>query len=244
MRRKLIAGNWKMNAPRNAGSIIDSIAMETRGRDQVGLVICPPYPLIPLLAGRGVRIGAQDCHAESKGAHTGDVSAEMLAALGVSHIIVGHSERRIEHCETDLMTRAKVRAAHRAEVTAILCVGESAADREMGREEEVVAAQLRAALAANTTAANTIIAYEPVWAIGSGTAASVDEISAIHGMIRDEIAVALGASVSDKMRILYGGSMNPSNAAEILDIEDVDGGLVGGASLNVVDFMAIFDAAC
>ncbi|MEL7465437.1 MAG: triose-phosphate isomerase [Pseudomonadota bacterium] len=242
MRRKLIAGNWKMNAPRDARTIVDAVAAEILGRDHVGVVICPPYPLIPLLVGRGVRIGAQNCHHEASGAHTGDVSAEMLAAFGVTHVIVGHSERRNDHLETDLMTQAKVRAAHRADITAILCVGESAADREMERAEEIVAAQLRTALAANTTSANTIIAYEPVWAIGTGEAATPDEIADMHAMIRDEIAVALGASVSEKMRILYGGSMNRSNAEEILSIEDVDGGLVGGASLSADDFLAIVDA--
>lgn len=243
MRRRLIAGNWKMNAPADPAGFVDAIAAARGHRDDVGALICPPFPLIHALVGRGLRIGAQDCHAEASGAHTGDVSAEILAAAGVGHVIVGHSERRAAYGETDALVRAKAAAAHRADLTAIICVGETGTERREGRAADVVAAQLSAALPASATAVNTVIAYEPVWAIGTGAAATTDDIAEMHQTIRAEAAGRLGATVADHLRILYGGSMNGANAPAILEIEDVDGGLVGGASLRTDEFLAIFAAA-
>ena len=243
MRRRLIAGNWKMNAPADAVGFITELAAARSARDDVGALICPPTPLISGLVGRGLRIGAQDCHAAASGAHTGDVSAEILAAAGASHVIVGHSERRAAYGENDALVRAKAAAAHRAALTAIICVGETGEERAGGSAAAAVAAQLRGGMPGSATAANTVIAYEPVWAIGTGAAATPEDIAEMHGFIRREVGARLGPTVAEHMRILYGGSMNAENAGAILAIDDVDGGLVGGASLKVGDFLSIFAAS-
>ena len=243
MRRKLIAGNWKMNAPPAAREMIETVAEATIKREDIGIVICAPATMIAPLHGHGVRIGGQDCHAEASGAHTGDLSAEMLAAVGASHVIVGHSERRSAYGESDAVVRAKAKAAHRADLTAIICVGESASERAGGDAIGIVCEQVRIALPPGATTVNTVIAYEPVWAIGTGAAASPEDIEEMHSAIREQVAKSLGDAVASNMRILYGGSMNAENASSILALEDVDGGLIGGASLRSDSFLAIIDAA-
>ena len=207
----------------------------------VEVVICPPATLLrrvaKAIAGSGVQLGGQDCHGKDKGPHTGDISAAMLADAGCSYVILGHSERRIHHGEDDQVVRSKTAAAHARGLKTILCVGELEQDREMGRTLSVVGAQLEGSLPPGTTAANTVIAYEPIWAIGSGCTPTATEIEEVHGHIRSR----LGELVRDasSVRILYGGSVTPDNSSTLLQIADVDGALVGGASLDVDDFWAI-----
>ena len=239
-RKKLVAGNWKMNGLRADGL---ALAMDVAARAKANapaceLLICPPATIVAsvgeAIAGSPVALGGQDCAAAAKGAFTGDISAEMLRDAGCSYVIIGHSERRHGRGESDAAAHDKVAAAWRAGLTAILCVGETRAEREAGREVDVVAGQLAGSLPDGATAGNTVIAYEPVWAIGTGLTPTLDDIAAIHRAIRGDIA--------DGTRILYGGSCNPQNAAAILALEDVDGGLVGGASLKAEDFWAIAEA--
>jgi triosephosphate isomerase len=202
------------------------------------LLVCPPATLLPivggLLAGSRIALGGQDCHAAPKGAHTGDVSAEMLADGGCTHVILGHSERRHGHGETDADVRAKIAAAWRAGLTAILCVGETKEQREAGKATDVVSAQLAGSIPNGAMPDTLIVAYEPVWAIGTGLTASTDDIVQMHAHIR--------ARLPAETRILYGGSVNPENAAGILGLAEVDGALVGGASLNAEDFWAIAES--
>ncbi len=230
-RRKLIAGNWKMHGSRAALAEIDTIA--AAAPDGVDVAIFPPFTLIEGACGRGVPIGGQDCHASRAGAHTGCVSATMLAEAGASYCIVGHSERRADQGETDAQVRAKVEAAMAAGLTAIVCVGETLAQREAGHAKAVVLAQLAGSLPNDVDA--LIVAYEPVWAVGTGQVASCDDMAAMHAVIR--------GVVGNNMRILYGGSVKPSNAAEIMQVANVDGALVGGASLTAADFLPIVRAA-
>ncbi len=239
-RRILIAGNWKMNGLAASGAEIDAIA---KGAPAVPeLLICPPATLISRLAGRGVALGGQDCHAAASGAHTGDVSAEMLKDAGATAVIVGHSERRTDHGETDAAVQAKAAAAWRAGLVAIVCVGETEAERDAGRALEVVGRQLAGSLPDGATGENAVVAYEPVWAIGTGRTPTSAEIGEVHSAIRAALSARFGAEGA-RIRILYGGSMKPANAAEILGVPDVDGGLVGGASLKAADFLAIAAAA-
>jgi len=209
------------------------------------VMLCPPFPLIAALAyavkGRGISVGAQDCHAEVGGAHTGDVSAEMLADSGAKAVIVGHSERRADHGERDRDVAAKAAAAVRAGLTAIVCVGETAGQRAAGLTLEVVGRQLKGSLPKGTTAANIVIAYEPVWAIGTGLTASAADVAEVHGFMRAQLRAEL-ASESEAMRLLYGGSVKPSNAKDLMSVPDVDGALVGGASLKAADFLGIIAA--
>jgi triosephosphate isomerase (TIM) len=238
--RTLIAGNWKMNGLRADGlALARDIAARARGGDPAcDLLICPPATLIAAvgeaIAGSGVALGGQDCHAAEKGAFTGDVSAEMLKDAGCSYVILGHSERRHGCGETDAAVRDKVAAAWRAGLVAILCVGETHAEREAGREAEIVCGQLAGSLPEGATADRMIIAYEPVWAIGTGLTPTLDDIAAIHR--------TMCAAIPEGTRTIYGGSVNPRNAAEILALADVDGALVGGASLKAEDFWAIAEA--
>ncbi|MFM2044833.1 MAG: triosephosphate isomerase [Pseudomonadota bacterium] len=251
-RRPLIAGNWKMNGLKAEGlalarAVADGAAANGVGANGAGvdLLLCPPatlvFPIAEVLAGRPVALGGQDCHPAEKGAHTGDISAAMLADLGCSHVIIGHSERRHDHGETDAAVRAKAAAAHNSGLTIIICVGETEAQRDAGQAEAVVEGQLRGSIPEGATATNTVIAYEPVWAIGTGRTPTNADIAAMHGRIR----AAIGALIAESgaVRILYGGSVKPANAAEILAIADVDGALVGGASLMAADFLAIAAAA-
>lgn len=234
--RKLLAGNWKMNGL--SASIAELDAIVAARVTSADLMICPPSPLIASFAdkaqGSAVAIGAQDCHMAESGAHTGDVSAALLADIGAAAVIVGHSERRADHGENDAMVKAKASAARSAGLDVIVCVGETEAERDAGRAEAVVVAQIAGSLP--DSAEGVIVAYEPVWAIGTGRVPVADDIVAIHQAIRAAIAAKYGES---SVRILYGGSVKPSNAAEILHLEGVDGALIGGASLKAVDFLGI-----
>ncbi len=240
-RTKLVAGNWKMNGLRADGqALAGELARRMRQvPDAEGLccelLVCPPATLLAtvhgLIAGSGIALGGQDCHAAPKGAFTGDLSAEMLADAGCTHVILGHSERRHGHGETDAEIRAKIAAAHRAGLAPILCVGETRQQREAGEEIPVVSAQLAGSIPDGIDYDRLIVAYEPVWAIGTGLSATLEDIAAMHAAIRADLAPAA--------RILYGGSVNPANAAAILALPDVDGALVGGASLDAEAFWAI-----
>ena len=241
MRRALVAGNWKMNGLAEDGCALAGAIAAARPCS-AELLLCPPATLIApvaaILAGSGVALGGQDCHTAEAGAHTGDVSARMLADAGCSYVIVGHSERRTDHGEDDALVRMKAEAAHRAGLAAVVCVGETLAERDAGRAEAVVAEQMRSSLPEGADGSNTVVAYEPVWAIGTGRTPSVGDISAVHGAIRAQLGAGGGT-----MRLLYGGSVKPNNAAELLALPDVDGALVGGASLVAEDFLAIAAAA-
>ena len=235
--RPLIAGNWKMNGLKaTARGLARDIAERARTtRLACDAALCPPAPLLFVVAeaieGAPVALGAQDCHPEPSGPHTGDVSAETLADAGCRYVIVGHSERRAEHGETDALVRKKAQAAHRAGLVAIVCIGETLAERDGGKTIEVVTRQLKGSLPDAAAAANTVIAYEPVWAIGTGRTATAQQIAEVHARIR--------ADAPPDIRILYGGSVNAKNAREILAVTNVNGALVGGASLKADDFWAI-----
>jgi triosephosphate isomerase len=237
--RPLIAGNWKMNGLSSSVREVEKLIGLLSGSvpDDRDILICPPATLIGLFAtefsDEGFAIGGQDCHAKASGAHTGDISAEMLADAGAAFVIVGHSERRADHGETDQTVRAKAEAAQRAGLTPIICVGETEAQRKSGREKEIVEAQLAGSIPQGE--GDYVIAYEPVWAIGTGLTPTTKDIAGMHAFIR--------ARVRDGVRILYGGSVKPSNAEEILSIANVHGALVGGASLKAEDFAAIVRAA-
>jgi triosephosphate isomerase (TIM) len=230
--RKLIAGNWKMNGSMAALAEIDVISAAAQPL-AVDVVICPPFTLIGLASGRGVPVGGQDCHAKASGAHTGCVSADMLVEAGATYCIVGHSERRTDNGETDADVRGKAEAAIAAGMTAIVCVGETLAERDADDAVAVVKRQLAGSLPGILD--KTVVAYEPVWAIGTGRTPSAEDVAEIHAEIR--------AIVGDGVRILYGGSVKASNAAELLHIANVDGALVGGASLTAADFVPIIEAA-
>lgn len=246
-RRPLIAGNWKMNGLKASANELAAIG---QGAEKVwrkaDLLICPPATLLftaaGVVTGSKVAIGAQDCHPAPSGAHTGDISAEMLADAGATAIIVGHSERRTDHHESDALVREKAEAAWRAGVVAIVCVGETQAERDAGQALDVVGRQLAGSLPDGTTAANLVVAYEPVWAIGTGRTPTAKDVEEVHGFIRGKLKDRFKGE-GDSVRILYGGSVKPSNAAELMAVANVDGALVGGASLKAADFLAIA-AAC
>lgn len=244
MRRPLVAGNWKMNGLKATVAEFARIAegYDAGLRAKADLMICPPATLLSTLAvvalGSHVGIGAQDCHAKASGAHTGDISAEMIADTGASAVIVGHSERRADHHESDAMVHAKAEAAWRAGLLAVICVGETRTEREAGAALDVVRGQLAGSLPAGATAANTVIAYEPVWAIGTGLTPTLADIAQMHGDMRAVLLARFGAEGAG-MRLLYGGSVKPDNAREILGVADVDGALVGGASLTADTFLPI-----
>ena len=243
---KLVAGNWKMHGTSADLSEIRLVAERARAlAGQVDVALCLPTTLIHRAAEAvpGFAIGAQDIHMADKGAHTGDICAAMLHDAGASLTIVGHSERREAHREDDACVRAKAEAALRSGLDAILCVGESDAQREAGRAVEVVTEQLRASLPRDgATAASLAVAYEPIWAIGTGKVPSVDDIAEMHAALRRTLKEELG-SAGEGIRILYGGSVKASNAGEIFAVPDVDGALVGGASLKAADFLPIVEAA-
>ena len=242
-RKPVVAGNWKMNGLRSDGLALARDVVAGAAAVECELVVCPPATLLAfvadILAKSPVGLGAQDCHSAQNGAHTGDISAPMLADVGCSHAIAGHSERRADHGEGDGLVQAKAMAAHVSGLTAIVCVGENEARRDAGETLTVIADQITGSLPDGATAANTIVAYEPVWAIGSGRTPTLDRIQEVHAHIRRVIGEKLDASTAAAMRLLYGGSVKPENAAELLAIEDVDGALVGGASLKADDFLAI-----
>lgn len=245
--RPLVAGNWKMHGTlREAAALAEAVRTGAGAVPGVELLVCPPFPHVPgvaaVLRGGPVAVGAQDCHAAARGAHTGDVSAPMLRDAGATHVILGHSERRANHGETDAAVRAKAEAALAAGLVPIICIGESEAERLAGQAEAVVGAQLAASLPEGFAAAGGVVAYEPVWAIGTGRTPTEAEIAAVHGTIRKRLAARFGAA-GGGLRILYGGSVKPSNATAILALANVDGGLIGGASLVAEDFLAIARAA-
>jgi triosephosphate isomerase (TIM) len=240
--RPFVAGNWKMNGLRSSAAEIIRVVQGAGALTAVDLMVCPPATLLGLFAaiveGSAVRLGAQDCHTESHGAFTGDISAEMLKDAGASAVIVGHSERRTYHKETDADVRAKALAARRAGLCAIVCVGETRAERENGHALAVVRTQLEGSIPDGATAGNLVVAYEPVWAIGSGLTPTPADVAEMHGSIRRLLRLRF-ADEGAGMRILYGGSVKPSNAKELLGVADVDGALVGGASLKADEFLAI-----
>ena len=240
VRRKLIVGNWKMNGSLSALAELGPIAEAARAAAGADVAICPPFTLIAPAATRagGLSIGAQDCHPGESGAHTGCVSVPMLAEAGARLVIVGHSERRAEQRETDAAVRAKAEAALRHGLAAIVCVGESEAEREAGREVEVVTAQLLGSLPGEAEEAELVVAYEPIWAIGTGKTATPEDVRIMHAAIRAALKEHFGA-YGGRIRILYGGSVKPDNAAELFAVEDVDGALVGGASLDPDEFARI-----
>jgi triosephosphate isomerase len=242
-RHPLVAGNWKMNGLRRSASELDRIIAGARDLPNwIDLMVCPPVTLLAEFAaqarGSAVAIGAQDCHAEPSGAFTGDISAEMLKDAGASAVIVGHSERRSLHRETDADVRAKARAAGRAGLLAIVCVGETRAERDAGDALAIVGSQLDGSLPEDATAASLVVAYEPVWAIGTGLTPTVGDVAEMHGFIRQRLTERFAAPAQG-IRILYGGSVKPSNAHELMRVADVDGALVGGASLKAEEFLAI-----
>ena len=229
-----------MNGLQASAAELEAIAAGASGKAEI--LVCPPATLLASFAwrmkGKPVALGGQDCHAEASGAHTGDVSAEMLRDAGASHVIVGHSERRTDHAETDATVKAKAEAGLRAGLVAIVCVGETRAEREAGRTLDVVGRQLAGSIPQGANAANMVIAYEPVWAIGSGLTPTAQDVAQVHAFIRERLVEALGGE-GDAVRILYGGSVKPANAAELMAVPNVDGALVGGASLKAADFLGI-----
>ena len=243
MMRKLAAGNWKMNGLGDSLAEIRALA-KAFPNPACDVLICPPATLLSRLseaAGDVIATGGQDCHANAAGAHTGDTSAEMIADAGGTYVITGHSERRTDHGETDTEIRAKSEAAWRAGLIAIVCVGETLDEREAGRTLEVVGGQVAGSVPEGATAANTVVAYEPVWAIGTGKVPTLEEIAEVHDDIRARLVARFGDDANG-MRLLYGGSVKPSNAAEIFAVSNVDGALVGGASLKADDFGGIVSA--
>ena len=246
-RRPLVAGNWKMNGLRGSVSVVEAVrnGLSPDLLGEVDVLICPPSTLISscvaAVYGSPIAIGGQNLHAKASGAFTGSISAEMLADLGASYVIVGHSERRAYHYETDDGVHAKALGARRAGLCGIICVGETQDEREEGRTLDIVRAQLAIGVPKGATGADTVIAYEPVWAIGSGRTPTPKDIAEVHASLRDMLDKLAGEE-AHKIRILYGGSVKPGNAREILSVENVDGALVGGASLVADDFLGICKA--
>lgn len=238
MPRKLAAGNWKMNGLRATLAEVHSL-VAAHPEPNCGVLICPPATLLAPMAemsqGSQVHLGGQDCHPQADGAHTGDISANMLADAGARYVILGHSERRADHGESSDLVAAKARAAQAADLTAIICVGETEAERDSGATLDVVLGQLRQSLPVGSDAGNTVVAYEPVWAIGTGRTPTLDQIAEVHDALRADVPDA-------EMSLLYGGSVKPGNAVEIFALANVDGALVGGASLKAADFGAIIAA--
>ena len=244
--RKLAAGNWKMNG--TAEDLAEARALIAAQPSPVcEMLLCPPVSLLSRMAevsaGSALMVGGQDCHAKASGAHTGDISAAMLKDAGATHVILGHSERRADHGESDIMVRAKTMAAQAAGLIAIVCVGETEAQRDAGQTLAVIGAQLDGSLPASLTGAaeRLVIAYEPVWAIGTGRTPTLAEVGEVHGFIRARLIERFG-DAGRAMRLLYGGSVKPSNAAQIFAVPDVNGALVGGASLKAADFAGIVAA--
>ncbi|MBI2813717.1 MAG: triose-phosphate isomerase [Opitutae bacterium] len=249
-RKKVIAGNWKMNKTAAEAVTLTQDIIEAIGREtSVDIVLCPPFTALAAVAheleGQAVRLGAQNMHPEKSGAYTGEISAEMLRTLYVTHVILGHSERRTYFAETDAFINKKVLAALAHELKPILCVGETLTEREAGTTLAVVQRHVESGLAGVTKEQITsvIVAYEPVWAIGTGKVATTAQAQEVHAFIRDLLTKLYGAPLAQKVRILYGGSMKPSNAAELLAEKDIDGGLIGGASLEARSFIDLVKAA-
>jgi triosephosphate isomerase len=241
--RPLIAGNWKMNGLKASSAEFEAmIAGAPALAAKADLLVCPPATLIAGFAdkakGTKVAVGAQDCHPKGSGAHTGDLSAEMLADAGAGAIIVGHSERRADHGESDALVRQKAEAAWRAGLTAIVCIGETQKQRDTGQTLDICGGQLNGSLPDGSTAANLVVAYEPVWAIGTGLTPTAQDVEQVHRFIRGVLTDRFKAE-GGRIRILYGGSVKPSNARELMAVANVNGALIGGASLKAADFLAI-----
>lgn len=242
--RKLAAGNWKMNG---TGASLSEVAalLSAHPAPSCEMLLCPPATLVAQMAGlakgTALRLGGQDCHAKASGAHTGDISAAMLRDAGADYVIVGHSERRTDHAETDAVVQAKAMAAQAAGLVPVVCIGETEAERDAGTTLDVIGRQLHGSVPEGSTAATLVLAYEPVWAIGTGRTPTVAQIAEVHAFLRARLTARLGAEAAG-VRILYGGSVKPSNATEIFAIPHVDGALVGGASLKAADFGAIVAA--
>lgn len=250
-RKVLIAGNWKMNGLLADGAALaKEVATEVKksGKSECEFLVCPPFTLLTTvkkaLRGSKVALGAQDCHTAEKGAHTGDISPVMLKDCGCSYVIVGHSERRANHHESNELICQKAEAAYKAGLKAVICIGETEAERDAGKTIDVCTKQIMGSVPDSATAVNTVIAYEPVWAIGTGKTPTAADVEEVHAAIRKVVAKKLGKATANKMRLLYGGSVKPSNAAELLALPDVDGGLIGGASLKASDFMGIAATVC
>ncbi len=243
--RPLIAGNWKMHGSLRESAALAEAVRAGAAAGAAELLVCPPFPYLhtvaALLPGQGVAVGAQDCHAAAKGAHTGDVSAQMVRDVGCTHVILGHSERRADHGESDAAVLAKAEAALAAGLVPVVCVGENEGERLAGEAEAVVTRQLDGSLPDGFAGAGGVVAYEPVWAIGTGRTPTESDIAAMHAAIRARLRARFGEA-GGTLRILYGGSVKPANAAAILALENVDGALVGGASLVAADFLAIAGA--
>ena len=245
--RPLIAGNWKMNGLAAELDEARALAGLLKGQKLAcEVMICPPATILgqarKILKPAKIKVGGQDCHAAASGAHTGDISAEMLKEAGASAVIVGHSERRADHGESDAMVREKAQAAHRAGLVAIICVGETLEQRKAGQTLDIVEGQLLGSLPEGANASNCVIAYEPVWAIGSGLTPTAIEVEQVHAHMRKVLQKQFGKPEGRKMRLLYGGSVKPANAAELMAVPEVNGALVGGASLKAADFIGIIRA--
>jgi triosephosphate isomerase (TIM) len=242
--RPLIAGNWKMNGLKASAAEFEAMLAGASGvAGKADLLVCPPATLMAAFAERaraskGLAVGAQDCHPNPSGAHTGDIAAEMLADAGATAIIVGHSERRADHGESDALVRQKAEAAWRAGLVAIVCIGETQHQRDAGQTLDICRGQLRGSLPDGATAGNLVVAYEPVWAIGTGLTPTTGDVEQVHRFIRDFLESKFGGEGA-RIRILYGGSVKPSNARELMAVANVNGALVGGASLKAADFLAI-----
>jgi triosephosphate isomerase len=242
--RPLIAGNWKMNGLRSSMAEFEAMLAGAAGVSaKADLLVCPPAILIATFAAKlgatkAISVGGQDCHPKVSGAHTGDISAEMLRDAGASAVIVGHSERRADHGEADALIRQKAEAAWRAGLTAIVCIGETQSQRDAGKTLDVCRSQLEGSLPDGSQAGNLIVAYEPIWAIGTGLTPTAKDVEQIHAFIREALSKRFSGEGA-RMRILYGGSVKPSNAAELMGVANVNGALVGGASLKATDFLAI-----
>lgn len=245
--KPLVAGNWKMNGLKASAPELEALiaGFDAELAAKADTMICPPFTLVGAFAekaaGSAVAIGAQDCHFNVSGAHTGDISAQMLADAGASAVIVGHSERRADHGESNEVVKSKAEAVWAQDLVAIICVGETEGERKGGETLDVVGSQLAGSVPAGATAANTVIAYEPVWAIGTGLTPTADDVAEVHAFMRKQLTEAFGEEGAS-MRLLYGGSVKASNAVELMGVDNVDGALVGGASLKAADFLGILAA--
>lgn len=244
---QLITGNWKMNGLKASLKEIESLVSGLRGRTRLPeILVCPPATLLrslgPVIEGSPIKLGGQACHAKESGAHTGDISAEMLKDAGASYVIVGHSERRTDHKETSSDVAAQAAAARRSGLCAIVCIGESEAQKDEGGAEQILAEQIQSSITADSLTPETAFAYEPIWAIGTGKTASLHDIDRTHSFIRARLEARFGLQ-GKNVRLLYGGSVKPSNAREILNLASVDGVLVGGASLKADEFLAIIEGS-
>lgn len=248
-RKKLIAGNWKMNCLSKDGSALASEIKEkvkAMGKTDLEFLVCPPFTILNVIKkfirGAKIALGGQDSHYAASGAHTGDISPAMLKDIGCTYVILGHSERRTNHLESNELIARKAASAQNNDLKTIICIGETEAQRDAGKTIEVCTNQILGSVPEGSTAKNCVIAYEPVWAIGTGKTPTASDVQEVHAAVRKVIAKKLGKAIANNMRILYGGSVKPSNAKEFLSLPDVDGALIGGASLKAEDFIGIANA--